>query len=427
MRISRADLDDPTGKRRRHFEISIDSPFTVLNCRATQANTALPQYSGSDGPIPERREQVSCGCPDAQPLDPTSSMLSRPLTMVEEDIVGFSGRRLNLDRPSARSRTNTGQSLSNNTSTTSDNHNNARPETISAAQTDRLRQNRPEQERPIHLIRHPSHNPPAFDADEPPPQLPLQTPPPQYDLIVGTPSVDGLADYFARLAAYEGEGGVSGADDGVGLGVGLGVAGGFPGLDAPPPAAESSDGTGSRQDADADSDTNTIGPDNADTDATPESEVPSLPVSVAPSAAQSQETLNIADAASANPTTTNPPAISSTEPTTALITTLAATAPALNPEADIDPFSTLSLPINPAAQPLEDTITTSSSSDSEDEEDDFPYTQDGRTRLHRGGRVNVANPRTPGGRLVPSRSLEIERPSVRLDMSAVLLRRGGRG
>jgi hypothetical protein len=59
--------------------------------------------------------------------------------------------------------------------------------------------------RPIHLLRVPSYNPPAFDADEPPPPLPqdLMTPPPNYDVIIGTPSVDGLADYFQRLADYE--------------------------------------------------------------------------------------------------------------------------------------------------------------------------------------------------------------------------------
>ena len=51
-------------------------------------------------------------------------------------------------------------------------------------------------------MRHPSYNPPAFDEEEPPP--PLATPPPQYDHIVGTPSHDGLADYFARLGeAYD--------------------------------------------------------------------------------------------------------------------------------------------------------------------------------------------------------------------------------
>lgn len=53
-------------------------------------------------------------------------------------------------------------------------------------------------------MRVPSFNPPPFDADQPPPALDgLSTPPPNYDLIIGTPSVDGLADYFARLANYE--------------------------------------------------------------------------------------------------------------------------------------------------------------------------------------------------------------------------------
>lgn len=53
-------------------------------------------------------------------------------------------------------------------------------------------------QRPIHLLRAPSFNPPAFDADDPPPPLP--TPPPGYDMVIGTPSHDGLADYFARFA-----------------------------------------------------------------------------------------------------------------------------------------------------------------------------------------------------------------------------------
>lgn len=51
--------------------------------------------------------------------------------------------------------------------------------------------------RPMHLLRQPSFNPPAFDEDLPPPPLP--TPPPLYDQVIGTPSHDGLADYFARL------------------------------------------------------------------------------------------------------------------------------------------------------------------------------------------------------------------------------------
>lgn len=50
-------------------------------------------------------------------------------------------------------------------------------------------------QRPIHLLRNPSFNPPPFDAEQPPP---LITPPPEYDSIVG--HGEGLADYFARLA-----------------------------------------------------------------------------------------------------------------------------------------------------------------------------------------------------------------------------------
>lgn len=57
-----------------------------------------------------------------------------------------------------------------------------------------------ERDRPMHLLRAPSFNPPAFEAEEPPP--PLITPPPQYDSIASPTS--GLADYFARLSdAYE--------------------------------------------------------------------------------------------------------------------------------------------------------------------------------------------------------------------------------
>ena len=52
--------------------------------------------------------------------------------------------------------------------------------------------------RPIHLLRSPSFNPPAFSDDMPPP--PLITPPPQYESIVEGDPRGGLADYFARLA-----------------------------------------------------------------------------------------------------------------------------------------------------------------------------------------------------------------------------------
>lgn len=52
--------------------------------------------------------------------------------------------------------------------------------------------------RPIHLLRTPSFNPPAFSDDIPPP--PLMTPPPEYDSVVNGDPRGGLADYFSRLA-----------------------------------------------------------------------------------------------------------------------------------------------------------------------------------------------------------------------------------
>lgn len=55
-------------------------------------------------------------------------------------------------------------------------------------------------QRPIHLMRVPSFNPPAFSDEEPPP--PLETPPPLYETIASP--TNGLADYFSRLSdAYD--------------------------------------------------------------------------------------------------------------------------------------------------------------------------------------------------------------------------------
>jgi hypothetical protein len=64
--------------------------------------------------------------------------------------------------------------------------------------------------RPMHIIRAPSYNPPAFDAEEPPPAL--ETPPPDYGDIASPTT--GLADYFSRLSdAYAGEDGDAGVED----------------------------------------------------------------------------------------------------------------------------------------------------------------------------------------------------------------------
>ncbi|KAF4984926.1 hypothetical protein FDECE_16968 [Fusarium decemcellulare] len=177
MRISRLDPEDPTGTKRRHFEISIDSPFTVLNCRATHANTNLPAYSGAN--CNGTTYQSTCGCPDAFTVPTDASPSSSAGTLP-----GVNASTDNLPAP---------------------------PQAAHLADAVGGQQ----EPRPIHLLRVPSFNPPAFEDDVAPPPAaelvseypePSMTPPPQYDVVVGTPSVDGLADYFARLAdaGYDG-------------------------------------------------------------------------------------------------------------------------------------------------------------------------------------------------------------------------------
>ncbi|KAI8667222.1 Arrestin-C domain-containing protein [Fusarium sp. Ph1] len=180
MRISRLDPEDPTGTKRRHFEISIDSPFTVLNCRATHANTNLPAYSGPN--CNGATYQSTCGCPDAFTMPTDASPNSSTGTLP-----GVNASSENLPAP---------------------------PQAAHLANAVGGQQ----EPRPIHLLRVPSFNPPAFEDDVAPPPAaelvsehpePTMTPPPQYDVVVGTPSVDGLADYFARLA----DAGYDGPDD----------------------------------------------------------------------------------------------------------------------------------------------------------------------------------------------------------------------
>ncbi|KAL9073517.1 MAG: hypothetical protein Q9157_004722 [Trypethelium eluteriae] len=169
MRLSKPDQNDPS--RRRHFEISIDSPFHILSCRATQANTALPAYS-SPQTATDGSQLFECGCPGAAPrrttptsFVPTLNSLNGPRESQEPDIQSpglAHPQQAHIGGPNAHA-----------------------------------------VHRPIHLLRIPSFNPPAFEDEEPPP--PLVTPPPQYESIASPTS--GLADYFSRLSdAYDDDG-----------------------------------------------------------------------------------------------------------------------------------------------------------------------------------------------------------------------------
>ncbi|KAF2204128.1 hypothetical protein GQ43DRAFT_438207 [Delitschia confertaspora ATCC 74209] len=166
MRLSKPDPNDPS--KRRHFEISIDSPFHILSCRATQANTALPAYSSPESGS-ESAHMPECGCPGAPLRRNTPTSLVPTLSSVTRS------HSSTIDTPVSPGL--------------------ARPQQAHiGGPVDAALQ------RPIHLLRVPSFNPPAFEDELPPP--PLETPPPLYETIASPTS--GLADYFARLSdAYE--------------------------------------------------------------------------------------------------------------------------------------------------------------------------------------------------------------------------------
>jgi hypothetical protein len=175
MRLSKVDEKDPT--KRRHFEISIDSPFHILSCKATQGNIFLPAYSDPSSEPVVPQEEFECGCPGASLTcrNTATGRLSSPDRDERSD-----GRGYGLPH-----------------SFTSGSGELARPEQAHIAHESNERD-----ARPMHLLRAPSFAPPAFEELEPPP--PLVTPPPEYATIVGNNDREAvLTDYFNRLSYYE--------------------------------------------------------------------------------------------------------------------------------------------------------------------------------------------------------------------------------
>ena len=168
MRLSKPDVSDPT--KRRHFEISIDSPFHILSCRATQANIALPAYTSPESTT-LLTEHSACGCPGApcRRNSPSSLLPSMSSLRLDTDIETST----NTNNPPTAGLT--------------------RPPTAHVHDPNASGRNRP-----MHLLRTPSFNPPPFEDDDPPP--PLMTPPPNYDSCIDGDPRGGLADYFLRLA-----------------------------------------------------------------------------------------------------------------------------------------------------------------------------------------------------------------------------------
>ncbi|KAI9790811.1 MAG: hypothetical protein M1816_004769 [Peltula sp. TS41687] len=165
MRLSKP--GQPNSNKRRHFEISIDSPLHILSCQVTQANITLPAYTSVSGnaSAPGATGSSSCRC-FSSTRQPRSDGITTQVSVPDGNI-----------------QSNQHGSLAS----------------LPAART--IAQNNNDVPRPIHFLRNPSFNPPAFDAEMPPPRL--LSPPPEYDSIVG--ASEGLADYFSRLAHAQGD------------------------------------------------------------------------------------------------------------------------------------------------------------------------------------------------------------------------------
>lgn len=190
MRLSRPDTDDPN--KRRHFEISIDSPFHILSCRATQANTSLPAYGVDD--VVGNQDMPDCGCPSAPRRRNSPPSFQIPNARNSVDVQAEQAAALDsLTRPQAA-----------HVHTSAPRRLLADPQgrrSVDGLTTRHPGRPMAENIRPMDLIRGPSIGPPAFDHDQPPPAL--ITPPPPYD-NVASPSTT-LADYFSRRSFIYGD------------------------------------------------------------------------------------------------------------------------------------------------------------------------------------------------------------------------------
>ena len=202
LRLSKTDPEN-AGKR-KHYEISIDSPIHVLSHLAAHSNTLLPVYEDEASPLP----QYSTSSPP--PLSPNvvainysttangnSSNSNSNNTFAESSIGAFrnifhhSNTDNSIDKIVSSSPV-TFQHINNSNDEPferdGDMHLEANlykpdPEThdptINGNQAVPYSPNSTPLHRPIHLLRKPSVNPPPFDADVPPP--PLEPLPPAYE------------------------------------------------------------------------------------------------------------------------------------------------------------------------------------------------------------------------------------------------------
>ncbi|KAL5347701.1 hypothetical protein ACLOAV_007110 [Pseudogymnoascus australis] len=159
LRLAKLKPDKSGVPRKVEFTKGFAVNITLLSCLATLARTTLPIYCDNSNPGAPT-QTAECGCPNATTINSSSlTTASRNDLLAGFSNIGGSDLPVPPVGPGDNS-------------------------------TPRIR--------PIQMLRYPSYAPPPFDADQPPPSV--NSPPPNYDNVVGTPSHDGLADYFSRMA-----------------------------------------------------------------------------------------------------------------------------------------------------------------------------------------------------------------------------------
>lgn len=209
LRISRLDPENP--EKRKHYEISIDSPIHVLSPLANHGNTLLPPYDDDvpeDYFLPKYAPSSPPLSPGVEPIDNTHNIGKLFSVLNRSDSIGSRNFGDDQQRASSPARFHHINSSSNNDEPIErdfDMHLDANlykpresirnspinspqampfPGTLSPMNSPLMR--------PIHVLRKPSYNPPPFDTESiiPPPNI--EVPPPAYeeeDPVTGTSSI----------------------------------------------------------------------------------------------------------------------------------------------------------------------------------------------------------------------------------------------
>lgn len=199
LRISKLDPEHP--EKRKHYEISIDSPLHILSPYAAHGNTLLPAYDNHENQLPQYTPSSPPLSPGVTPIDNTTNNdFHNKLPTLSNSALNMTNSldQVMEDRPPSRSQTpvefhhlNSSTNNDEPIARDGDMHLDANlykpkedssdphlhsPQALPHPGTFMSPLSSPLQ-RPIHVLRNPSFNPPPFNADIAPPELTSELPP----------------------------------------------------------------------------------------------------------------------------------------------------------------------------------------------------------------------------------------------------------